>query len=1036
MPDLTVRSELDFIIKKLGPYFGVISKSAFMNFLVSGDEASSDWSTGDTSEPDPIGNVANVILDMQEGGLRAIDIVDQVAETSWGDNEELLTKTFRITFEKEGVDNASKCKVMNGTTAGAKMDDQGWPKKDVYSMAETLGLKAGGKEQVNAKPTDGDKDESPNLSVIQIFPTRLNPANRDTGALSIFLNALPTTEISRAVPFIDIIAITKTPMLQMAEDGGSGRITQMSLGQFLIGNDNVSGPSQTMMNAVDATVAAEIKEDEAQAGDTDAVPSPIATVGMEMFTAPQTLINANELHYEFDTIEQAETNQLTGEKLGDNDPHPGGRRSAPVIDRFRPFMSLSSFNVNVSPTMGMMSYKTAEMELVLHDRSRLSEIAPFVKPDSFNRTHFLIEYGWAHPDCKAHRFQVLDGASGNEHLMSPNTSLFGAFIGNLRCKEKYKVVNSSFSFDEVGQVTISVKLAMLPGGDQHQCKIGQGGDVEEQTKAIDKLTEAISEIRKKIGKNMGGAGDVGGDGDVLGVANSTQGAMNIKKEDLAKVRAFIKKNRGKKSVEEIESLEDSLQGLYGKDGSGKTGAVADLKKTVAAEVKRKITLVKSTKTPDPWAVDINAYTTKITKKSAKYVSLGKVVSIFLGLPIAQTGKYDDIQLYFYSFNEHASFVRDYNIAQFPIPVKDFEMMIKDALKLEANMSVGKFMGWLNKTFIKDQGTPAYGMTKIYGARDKEDKHKRKVAKKFEKDSTAMYNEKQKILTKAYGEGENLSFKMPSLTFKQECVPSANKTKAADGTDKPGGSDTILRIHIYDKQATSYSALNQMLQAAKKSQVGLITKSAGNVKKDKGAHPEHSADFVAQINKALVEGLLETVPVTAGAKVGGVSVEDLQGKVRFRLAGGFPAVKSFLMRSMPSARYGESNSGILTADIQSMENPALATINMQRQGMGGGDQPQGNRDAGVPMRVHPVDCSIETIGCPLWDFGQQIFIDFGTGTTVDNIYAVVGIDHTIASGEFKSSVKMRQLSAWGAYSSMIDRIADAMTVMGDAKKKDE
>ena len=1033
MPDLTVRSELDFIIKELGPYFGVISKSAFMNHLVSGEEVDSGFETGDTSEPDPIANVANVILDMQEGGMRAIDIVDQVATTTWGDNEDLLKNTFRVTFEKEGVDNSASCVVANGHTAGAKNDDQGWPAKDVYSIAETVGMVAGGGGLINSSPTDGDKDGSPNLSVIQIFPTRLNPANRDTGALSIFLNALPTTEISRAVPFIDVIAITKSPMLEMAEDGDSGRITQMSLGQFLLGNDNVSGPSQTMMNAVDATVASEMRDDpEAESSD-DPPPmqSPISTVGMEMFTAPQTLINADELHFEYDTKEAEETNQLTGERLGADAPHPGGRRAAPVIDRFRPFMSLTSFNVNVSPTMGMMSYKTAEMELVLHDRSRLSEISPFVKPDSFNRTHFLIEYGWAHPDCKAHRFQTLDGASGNEHLMSPNTSLFGAFIGNLRCKEKYKVVNSSFSFDEVGQVTVSVKLAMLPGDDQHRCKIGQGGEIEEQTSAIDKLTEAIAEIRKKIGKNMGGAGDVGGDGDVLGVANSTQGAMNISKEDLQKVRTFIQKNRGKKSVEEIEMLEDSLQGLYGTDGSGRTGAVADLKKTIAAEVKRKIALVKNTRSPDPWAVDIEAYTTKISKKSSKYVSLGKIISIFLGLPIAQSGKYDDIQLYFYSFNERASFVRDYNIAQFPIPVSDFEMMIKEELKLEANMSIGKFMNWVNKTFIKDQGTPAYGMTKIYGARDKEDKHKRKVAAKFEKDSTAMFNEKQKILTKAYGEGEDLSFKMPALAFKQECVPAANKTAAADGVDAPGGADTILRIHIYDKQATSYSALNQMLQAAKKSQIGLLPKSAGNVKKDKGAHPEHAADFVSQINKAISEGLLETVPVTAGAKVGGVSVEDLQGKVRFRLAGGFPAVKSFLMRSMPSARYGESHSGILTADIQSMENPMLATINMQRQGMGGGDQPQGNRDAGVPMRVHPVDCSITTIGCPLWDFGQQIFIDFGTGTTVDNIYAVVGIDHSIESGKFETSIKMRQLSAWGAYSSMVDRIADAMTVMGDA-----
>ena len=105
MPNLTVRSELDFIIKELGPYFGVISKSAFMNFLVSGEDPSSGFEPGDTSEPDAVGNVANVILNMQEGGMRAIDIVDQCATTEWGANEDLLKKSFCITFEKEGVDS-------------------------------------------------------------------------------------------------------------------------------------------------------------------------------------------------------------------------------------------------------------------------------------------------------------------------------------------------------------------------------------------------------------------------------------------------------------------------------------------------------------------------------------------------------------------------------------------------------------------------------------------------------------------------------------------------------------------------------------------------------------------------------------------------------------------------------------------------------------------------------------------------------------------------------------------------------------------
>ena len=105
---------------------------------------------------------------------------------------------------------------------------------------------------------------------------------------------------------------------------------------------------------------------------TEAAPATVA--GMEVFTSPQTLINGNEPHYD---IGPQRTVILPDGSREEGSRTPAGRQTS-VIDRFRPFMSLNSFNVNVSPTMGMMSYKTAEMELVLHDRSRLSEISPFV----------------------------------------------------------------------------------------------------------------------------------------------------------------------------------------------------------------------------------------------------------------------------------------------------------------------------------------------------------------------------------------------------------------------------------------------------------------------------------------------------------------------------------------------------------------------------------------------------------------------------------------------------------------------------------
>ena len=109
---------------------------------------------------------------------------------------------------------------------------------------------------------------------------------------------------------------------------------------------------------------------------------------------------------------------------------------------------------------------------------------------------------------------------------------------------------------------------------------------------------------------------------------------------------------------------------------------------------------------------------------------------------------------------------------------------------------------------------------------------------------------------------------------------------------------------------------------------------------------------------------------------------------------------------------------------------LATINMQRQGFGSPQDPQGSRDAGVPMRISPTELTMETFGCPLFNFGQQFFIDFGTGTSADNVYAVTGIDHSIESGEFKTNVKMIQLDTYGKYEGLIGNIQKALTVIAD------
>ena len=56
-------------------------------------------------------------------------------------------------------------------------------------------------------------------------------------------------------------------------------------------------------------------------------------------------------------------------------------------------------------------------------------------------------------------------------------------------------------------------------------------------------------------------------------------------------------------------------------------------------------------------------------------------------------------------------------------------------------------------------------------------------------------------------------------------------------------------------------------------------------------------------------------------------------------------------------------------------------------------------------ILPASLTISMIGNPLIIRGQVYYIDFGTGTTIDNAYSVQTVTHNINKGDFKTSVTM-------------------------------
>ena len=998
-----IDDKLSMVVEALGRYFSIVSKEDFVAALAWGGEDPGNFGTEDFDNADILDKLIRLLMNTTEGGVIQNDIVNELNDLLTGDDGE----------DKAAA--ATLYKFVGEPESFGTIDLDGMPVSSV-SIKEMVGG-----EVVNQTFASPEK-ASPNLTATCIYPVRLTPANRDSGAVALFMNAIPTIEFSRCVPYLDIVLIT--PNKPVSDEGW---IQTMSLMQFLVGQAYVEEGSvnHDLASAIAMDAVGDYIEDVEAAlasGDEEALDeleAGISTAGMELFTAPQTLVPMNEMYDDFDVVQSVDPSDPDA-------PTVGGTRGAPIIDRTRPFMSLGDFNVTVTPSRGMMSHKTAELSLTLHDRSRLQEIAEFVKPDLYGRTEMMITYGWSHPDDSADRAD--DGTlSGN---------FFGTFLNAMKVTEKYGIINSSFSFDEVGQVKVKLKLSMKGASSIDTTNISKGEGVDDIMETIRDLTEAISAIKREIlgDDDADSASDVSGS-TFLSAASDTSGALTIDEETSKAIASFLDSNRNAEEGSPIDELTDNLTELFGSDG--KSGVAADAKNTIAAAVANKLSTSKTLRSSglDPFARTFtgaggSTEFVDITYDDTKYISLGALLLYFVGKPLTASNRYDEVQFVFYAFNDKSTYLKDSNISEFPIKFSEFEKKFKEMTETSANIPLSKFISMLNKEYIHNQAAPAYGLTSLY---ETDDEGNSKMKESFTEDATALFNEKVKRLEDAYGEGEDQEFKMPRLTMHLEAVP----TRLGSATGKRG---TILRIHLYDSQASKYSALSKMLQAARGTSLGTISSAASEATREPDEDEEtsiadHQKEFVKLLQAALDSGLLEAVPELIGATVDGggnvVSVDPEEfARNYFRLKGGFRALKSFITKTMPSIIYGSQNSAIISADLASMNNSKLATVNMQRGGLGGGTTAQGSRDAGLPLQTAPTSLSMTTLGCPVVEYGQYFFVDFGTGTTVDNQYVVSGIAHSISQGKFETKLKCTQVDAFGKYISTFQSIEKALTAMSE------
>lgn len=805
---------------------------------------------------------------------------------------------------------------------------------------------------LSENPLLPSKDDS-HAAVIQIFPADITPANRFTDAASLFLTVIPSIEMSRAVPHLNINMIfPRSPL---------NTVRTLTLHNFLgvtSEQDNIAGASEIYTTGLSR---------DAENGDVTQSILAGTLSGMEIFTAPQTLVNAS--------------------------PDAFAGRNSPVIDIFRPLLTLKSLEFNVVPTTGMMSYKSAKMQLTLHDRSRMSEIADLIRPDLYSTVELLIEYGWNHPDGTVF-----------------SNNMYGKLINNMKVREKYGVVNSSFIFGDAGQVDITLELYMRGVVDFSTTKVAQSKKVIELTQQISSLTEAISVIRSSL-INARGTKEVRGT-LLLDSTSDVTSALTLSKDALKELRTFLHTKNNNSSASDTAGLYDALKTLYGTDGT--SGVVKELDAELNQIIEQKLTSFSTT--PDPMLgklpSEILNYTELTNFNTQSYVSFGKLLLRFICEPLLSIEKFDEVHLIMYSFNAGAGAVRNANIGSFPIKVSDFKTSWRRYTKSRGkfNVTLREFIDYASNNFVQDISNPVYGMSEIYKSTGFDDAGDRQPVDPSVSSITALNST---IETRMREIGiEDGVFRMPEVDLFVEAVPVGKNVDGQSGS----AESTILRIHIFDRQTSPYLGLQQLLDAMLDKNLGTFGEP-NKTNDDLSKHQELASKVV---EAALAEGFIEELH------------DDTTATKRTFILGALASpssVKSFVSKLVPTLRYGTATSGIKGISVRSLQDPLLSTVHMQRAGLGDPLNAPGVDGEIVPLQMLPSELDCDTFGCPLVNFGQQFFIDMDTGTSVDNIYGVVKLTHKIEPGRFDTNMTMINIDAYGKYRSALNAISEAINIVG-------
>jgi len=706
----SVGEETRLAIENLSPFIPAYGRHAIIQRLLEKYQSPSTETESSVSKA--YHDIAMKLYEIVEGGYYADDIIKDLIESYKGADQAVVQD-------------------IRGFTRFTVVDNSAYSNIDILNQRGTLEDINLGKEAGLNTSVSSPTRESSNLVAIEMMDPDLGLAARDSSSVSIFTSLIPTLELSRCIPYINVRLTTSG-----SNSEENTLVTRPSLSTFLRGFGSKLTPGEVGNLGYSSYVGENYETH----------PS-----SMEIFLSPQTMTPSPD-------------SQAFSE-----------RGNVPIVlDRFRPFMSLKGLSFSVVPSKGFMSYKSGKMEITLHDRSRLREISSLVTPGIYQETEFDIEYGWSHPEGDS----------------SKNS--FGAFLNGLKVREKYGVVNSTFSFGDSGQVDISVNIAMKGA------KTVESVDISGRESLTKELDGIISELSERM--NSGDLGNSDRQASIFGetiieAISTSDNSVSLSAEKVKEIRSRIAKLEKSKVSEEIIGPLRSVFGEGGKIDENQK-CVDELIRSSFEDVRKKELF--------PFCNESSR--NKIPKLTQGTVSFGNLLLHFIGKPLAKTRQFEEVQFIFHPMNHKASWMRNLSIAKFPIDISGqdvgFEKRLKEFFKENLKMSSAQFFNFLSSEFISDPSASAYGMHDFFEQKlDADGNPTGEYEKKEQYEGADGIDEEEKRLEAAGINDGKLIYVKPEMY--PECVPYAKDP-----------SKTILRLHVVDSACKSYNTLYELLRSTR------------------------------------------------------------------------------------------------------------------------------------------------------------------------------------------------------------------------------